>query len=62
MTQTLPVGHKDFYNGTVDCFRKVYKTEGFCVFWSGTSARVAWISLGGAIFFGVYETVKMKIV
>ncbi|KAH3900491.1 probable Putative mitochondrial carrier protein PET8 [Saccharomycodes ludwigii] len=35
----------------------LYKEEGFTVFFSGIGPRTMWISMGGAIFLGVYETV-----
>jgi len=37
---------------------QLYKEEGFAVFWSGVGPRTMWISAGGAIFLGVYETVS----
>ncbi|SCV04921.1 LANO_0G14356g1_1 [Lachancea nothofagi CBS 11611] len=37
--------------------RHIYKTEGWGVFYSGVGPRTLWISAGGAIFLGVYETV-----
>lgn len=35
----------------------IYSEEGFKVFFSGIGPRTMWISAGGAIFLGVYETV-----
>lgn len=37
--------------------RSIYKEEGFRVFFSGIGPRTMWISAGGAIFLGMYETV-----
>lgn len=37
--------------------RQIYATEGWKVFFSGVGPRTVWISAGGAIFLGVYETV-----
>lgn len=34
----------------------IFKEEGFKVFFSGIGPRTMWISAGGAIFLGVYET------
>jgi solute carrier family 25 S-adenosylmethionine transporter 26 len=34
----------------------ILREEGFKVFWSGVGPRTMWISAGGAIFLGVYET------
>ncbi|CCH43415.1 putative mitochondrial carrier protein [Wickerhamomyces ciferrii] len=36
----------------------IFKEEGFKVFWKGIGPRTMWISAGGAIFLGVYETVN----
>ncbi|CAM9018117.1 hypothetical protein WICANDRAFT_27829 [Wickerhamomyces anomalus NRRL Y-366-8] len=36
----------------------IFKEEGFKVFWKGVGPRTMWISAGGAIFLGVYETVS----
>ncbi|KAL3229607.1 putative mitochondrial carrier protein PET8 [Nakaseomyces bracarensis] len=35
----------------------IYREEGFKVFFSGVGPRTMWISAGGAIFLGIYETV-----
>lgn len=36
---------------------KIYREEGAAVFFSGVGPRTMWISAGGAIFLGMYETV-----
>lgn len=36
----------------------IFREEGFKVFWNGVGPRTMWISAGGAIFLGVYETVN----
>lgn len=36
----------------------IWKEENFKVFWSGVGPRTMWISAGGAIFLGVYESVN----
>ncbi|AMD20026.1 HCL125Wp [Eremothecium sinecaudum] len=36
---------------------QVYREEGALVFLNGIGPRTMWISLGGAVFLGVYETV-----
>jgi len=46
------------YHGMVDAFSRVYRHEGFHTLFSGIAPRVMWISTGGAIFFGAYETAK----
>jgi solute carrier family 25 S-adenosylmethionine transporter 26 len=38
--------------------RHVYATEGVRTLFSGIVPRVIWISMGGAVFFGAYETFK----
>jgi solute carrier family 25 S-adenosylmethionine transporter 26 len=44
--------------GTLTLARTILKEEGFRVFLSGVGPRTMWISAGGAIFLGVYETVS----
>ncbi|GMF02156.1 unnamed protein product [Ambrosiozyma monospora] len=39
-------------------FKKLVAEEGYGVFLSGIGPRTMWISAGGAIFLGVYETVS----
>ena len=36
---------------------RIYREEGPAVFFSGVGPRTMWISAGGAIFLGMYETV-----
>lgn len=36
----------------------IYRDEGVRVLFSGVAPRVIWISLGGAVFLGVYEAAK----
>lgn len=38
--------------------KMVYKEEGITIFFSGIGPRTVWISAGGAVFLGTYETVK----
>jgi len=47
------------YNGMLDTFSRVYRHEGFATFFSGIGPRVMWISIGGSVFFGAYETGKL---
>lgn len=37
--------------------RSIFKEEGFSVFFNGIGPRTMWISAGGAVFLGVYDTV-----
>jgi solute carrier family 25 S-adenosylmethionine transporter 26 len=41
--------------------RTIYNEEGMRKLFSGASARVAWISIGGFVFFGAYETVRKSL-
>lgn len=41
--------------------RNIYKEEGFKIFFSGIYPRTMWISAGGAIFLGVYETMHFML-
>jgi len=48
------------YTGTVDAFRRIRLEErGYYTFFSGLQPRVVWISIGGFLFFGAYETYKL---
>lgn len=42
--------------------QNLVKEEGYAVFFSGIGPRTMWISAGGAIFLGVYETVSSFLV
>lgn len=44
--------------GVVSLFKNLVKEEGYKVLFSGIGPRTMWISAGGAIFLGVYETVS----
>jgi len=46
------------YHGMVDTFSRVYRQEGLLTLFSGIGPRIMWISIGGAVFFGAYETAK----
>lgn len=43
------------YKGTLDTFARVYKEEGVKRLFSGVGPRTMWISIGGFVFFGMYE-------
>lgn len=43
---------------TMTLIKTVWKEEGLLTFFSGVGPRTLWISAGGAVFLGVYETVK----
>jgi len=44
------------YNGALDVLQKTLKHERPTALFSGIQPRVFWISLGGFVFFGAYET------
>lgn len=46
------------YKGVVDVVRKVWTNEGTLTFANGIQPRVMWISIGGFVFFGSYETYR----
>lgn len=46
------------YTGVTDVLRRTLATEGQIAMWSGVQPRVMWISIGGFVFFGAYETFK----
>ena len=46
------------YKGFVDAFKRVYHEEGAGKLFAGVQPRVLWISIGGALFLGMYEHIK----
>lgn len=46
------------YAGAADVVSRVMKEEGRQVLFSGIQPRVMWISIGGFVFFGAYETYR----
>lgn len=46
------------YRGGLDVLRRVTSEEGSAVLLSGVQPRVMWISIGGFVFFGAYETYR----
>lgn len=51
-------GREVLYKGAWDCAVRIWKEEGPAVLLSGIKPRVAWISLGGAIYIGFFEWAK----
>ncbi|GMF16857.1 unnamed protein product [Phytophthora fragariaefolia] len=43
------------YNGTLNTLSRVYTDEGLKRLFSGVGPRTMWISIGGFVFFGMYE-------
>lgn len=60
MTQTRTAA-ADRYAGWSDAFRRITAEEGGAALFSGIRPRVAWISVGGAIFIGSYEEAKRRL-
>ncbi|GAX29517.1 solute carrier family 25 (mitochondrial S-adenosylmethionine transporter), member 26 [Fistulifera solaris] len=50
--------HGTPYTGVSDVLRRTLALEGQIALWSGVQPRVMWISIGGFVFFGAYETFK----
>jgi len=57
-TRLMLDSEKVLYKGFTDCGRKLVAEEGAAVLLSGIQPRVMWISIGGFVFFGVYEKVN----
>ena len=49
------------YRGVWATLVRVQHEEGTRALFAGVQPRVAWISLGGALFFGAYETAKREL-
>jgi len=45
-----------------DIGKEVWKEGGVRGLWKGGGMRTLWIGLGGAIFLGIYDTVKGRMV
>jgi solute carrier family 25 S-adenosylmethionine transporter 26 len=48
--------HGKVYKNAVDVLKRIVAEEGLPTLMSGVQPRVFWISLGGFVFFGAYET------
>lgn len=46
------------YKSAYDVLKRTYTEEGYTALLSGIQPRVFWISLGGFIFFGAYESFR----
>jgi len=46
------------YNGAMDTIKRINAEGGAARFFSGVGPRTMWISIGGCVFFGAYETAK----
>jgi solute carrier family 25 S-adenosylmethionine transporter 26 len=43
------------YTSTLNTFKRIYQEEGITRLFSGIGPRTMWISIGGFVFFGMYE-------
>lgn len=43
------------YNGAIDTAVRIYRHEGPGRLFAGVGPRTLWISIGGFVFFGMYE-------
>ncbi|KAK5822566.1 mitochondrial carrier domain-containing protein [Linnemannia elongata] len=64
LSQRHPVGaggapSNAYYSGIISTFKRILAEEGPRALFSGVGPRVMWISIGGSIFLGVYEKVKV---
>ncbi|KAF9096388.1 S-adenosylmethionine transporter [Mortierella sp. AD031] len=50
-----------YYSGISSTFKRILAEEGPRALFSGVGPRVMWISIGGSIFLGAYEKVKVVI-
>lgn len=50
------------YTDIVDTMRRVWSEGGASSLFAGMQPRVAWISIGGFVFFGAYELTKKSII
>jgi solute carrier family 25 (mitochondrial S-adenosylmethionine transporter), member 26 len=46
------------YTSAFNVYQRILKEEGAATLFSGVQPRVMWISIGGFVFFGAYETFK----
>ncbi|KAJ1975819.1 S-adenosylmethionine transporter [Dimargaris verticillata] len=51
-----------YYSGIASTVKRIIAEEGWRALFSGVGPRVAWISLGGAVFLGVYEKAKKTMI
>lgn len=54
--------HEPYSSNFIKTMARIAKEEGFSTLFRGVVPRVTWISIGGAIFLGVYERAKQGMV
>jgi solute carrier family 25 (mitochondrial S-adenosylmethionine transporter), member 26 len=60
MTQTN-TAQAERYTGVVHALKQIMREEGARALFAGIGPRVAWISVGGAIFIGSFEEFKRRL-
>lgn len=53
---------RPYSSNFITTIARIYREEGFKTLFRGVVPRITWISIGGAIFLGVYERCKMTLV
>ena len=61
MNQFKTANDADAYKGVVDCFVKIYKTEGFKAFYKGFFPLFARLAPWNIAFFMSYENYKLNL-
>ncbi|CAG9318684.1 unnamed protein product [Blepharisma stoltei] len=54
-TRLMTDGGKGIYSSFIQAIKLIYKKEGIKALWTGWEIRLAYITIGGMIFFGSYE-------
>ena len=60
MTQTNTAAEQR-YRGVWHALRTIHAEEGWTALFAGIKPRVAWITLGGAVFIGTFEELKRRL-
>lgn len=47
------------YTGTINCFIRIFKDEGFLTYWKGATPRLGRLILSGGIVFTIYEKIML---
>jgi solute carrier family 25 S-adenosylmethionine transporter 26 len=53
---------KPYSSNFITTMSRIAREEGFSTLFRGVLPRIMWISIGGAIFLGVYERAKQTLV
>ncbi|KAK2196203.1 bifunctional Mitochondrial substrate-solute carrier/Mitochondrial carrier domain superfamily [Babesia duncani] len=60
-TRLMTQGHDKMYKSTWDCITRIAREEGAAALFRGLGIRIAWLTLGGFIFFAALETSRLTI-